>query len=137
MDDTPTTYRGDAANGRPDDAVTVLGREWRSVHTVLGDALAEALTGVDATTGQRFASGELPAPRDVAARVQFVAHVNVALAGSYTDEGIRRWWQRPRQALGGRSPLAALGTDWDPDTDTAARHVRSLAETLTGATPWT
>lgn len=33
--------------------------------------------------------------------------VNWCLAGSYTDDGITRWWQRPRTLLDGRTPVEA------------------------------
>jgi hypothetical protein len=54
------------------------------------------------------------------------------LAGSYNDFGMRRWFERPRTQLGGKSPRALLGARWAPD-DKAALQVRALAATLSGA----
>lgn len=33
--------------------------------------------------------------------------VNVILRGSWTEDGVRLWWGRPRPQLGGRTPLEA------------------------------
>lgn len=38
----------------------------------------------------------------------FVDLVNGILAGSYNDRRIEAWWQSPRSALGGRSPMDVL-----------------------------
>jgi hypothetical protein len=51
------------------------------------------------------------------------------LAGSYNDAGIRRWFQRKRTALEGRSPASLLKQGWDPDDEGPAR-VRALARDL-------
>ena len=56
------------------------------------------------------------------------------LAGSYNDFGMRRWFERPRTQLGGKSPRALLGSQWTPDSK-AARQVRALAAVLSGAQP--
>ena len=56
------------------------------------------------------------------------------LAGAYNRFGIRRWFERPRAQLGGRSPRAELGPDWSPDGDAATR-LRTLASALSGAQP--
>lgn len=34
--------------------------------------------------------------------------VNTILRGSWTPEGMERWWDRPRSQLGGHSPREAL-----------------------------
>ena len=60
-----------------------------------------------------------------------MALVTSDLAGSYNPIGLRRWWERPRTALGGRSPRQALGRDWDPD-DPDAIAVADLARALAG-----
>ncbi len=51
------------------------------------------------------------------------------LAGSYNEVGIRRWFQRKRTLLDGRSPAALLKRNWDPD-DEGPRRVRALARSL-------
>ena len=53
------------------------------------------------------------------------------LAGSYNDFGIRRWLNRPRTPLGGRSPAGLLG-EFDPEGPDAAA-VATLAANLVGA----
>ncbi len=54
------------------------------------------------------------------------------LAGAYNGFGIRRWFERPRAQLDGRSPREVLDIDWDPVDPDAAR-VRVLAAVLASA----
>lgn len=56
------------------------------------------------------------------------------LAGAYNDFGIRRWFERPRSQLAGKSPRQVLGAAWTPD-DAATVRLRELAGVLTGANP--
>jgi uncharacterized protein (DUF2384 family) len=51
------------------------------------------------------------------------------LAGSYNEFGIRRWFQRPRSELEGRSPRDVLHGPWDPDA-AGPRTLRALASRL-------
>lgn len=37
-----------------------------------------------------------------------VDYINKLLSGSYNKEGIDAWWERPRNLLGGRTPLQAF-----------------------------
>lgn len=48
------------------------------------------------------------------------------LEGSYNAYGIRRWFQRPRAALDGQTPLDRLQGSWDPD-DGAIQPILALA----------
>ena len=61
--------------------------------------------------------------------IHFLYEVVDCLRGSYNDEGIRRWFQRGRSQLEGKSPLEYLGSDWNPDEE-EARHVLELAKYL-------
>lgn len=66
-----------------------------------------------------------------AARMAFIAAVVDDLAGSYNRAGQHGWWQRPRTALGGRSPLDVLTADFDPSAEpsvTIAALARSLRD---------
>lgn len=80
---------------------------------------------------RRYASAERATPDDVAARLHWLAMLVADLAGAYNDHGIRRWLQRPRTQLQGRSPWQWLGEAWSPDGD-AAQQVRALAAVLSG-----
>jgi hypothetical protein len=51
------------------------------------------------------------------------------LAGAYNASGIRRWFERPRAQLDGRSPRQFLGDDWRVDDEWASR-VRALAASI-------
>jgi hypothetical protein len=108
--------------------------EWPSMREVFGDELLLDLLGVGATSLRRYASGERTTPDDVAARLHWLAMVVADLAGAYNNFGIRRWFERPRSQLQGKSPRQVLGNAWSPD-DEAASRVRSLASVLSGAQP--
>ncbi len=95
------------------------------------DGLA-ALLGTSVASLRRYAGGTRTVPDAVANRIHHVALVTSDLAGSYNEFGLRRWWERPRAALDGRSPRAALGSAWDPDGAEGAA-VAELARALTGS----
>ncbi|MBN6812943.1 hypothetical protein [Kocuria marina] len=105
--------------------------EWRPMSDILSDELA-GLVGISASSLARYRSGERITPDPVAARLHVVAMVVSDLSGSYNDFGIRRWFQRPRTALGGRAPGEILSGHWNPDEDEVIR-VRDLARSLLGA----
>lgn len=106
--------------------------EWGSIRKLLGDDLLEKLLHVSRQSIHRYASGERRTPQDVAERLHVLALIASDLSGSYNEFGIRRWFERPRAELGGRSPAALLKPDWKPGHE-AARKVRSLAAELIGA----
>jgi len=106
--------------------------EWPRLRDVLGLELLAALVGVSLPSARRYLAGERATPDDVAARLHFVALVVGDLAGTYDALGIRRWFERPRTALGGRAPRALLGPGFDPDGE-AARSVAGLSRALAGA----
>lgn len=108
--------------------------EWPSMRGVFGDEVLVELLGVGASSARRYASGERATPDEVAARLHWLAMVVADLAGAYNDFGIRRWFERPRSQLDGKSPRQTLGAAWTPDDDAAAR-VRALAGVLSGAQP--
>ena len=108
--------------------------EWPSMRGVFGDDLLVELLGVGASSLRRYASGERATPDDVAARLHWLAMVVADLAGGYNDFGIRRWFERPRNQLDGKSPRQVLGASWTPD-DAGATRVRALASVLSGAQP--
>jgi hypothetical protein len=78
---------------------------------------------------RRYLSSERQTPDDVAARLHHVALIVGDLLGAYNDVGVRRWFDRPRSALGGRRPAAVLSGNWNPD-DPSPRRVRDLAQSL-------
>ena len=106
--------------------------EWPAMAGVLGDDDLAAMVNVSASSLNRYRSGERTTPDAAAARLHFIALVVSSLAGSYNDFGVRRWFRRPRTALGGSSPGELLVGDWSPDSRDAAR-IRELARALLGA----
>jgi len=91
-----------------------------------------ALVGASSVSLRRYAAGARSTPDDVAARIHWLALTIGDLAGAYNRLGIRRWFDRPRSQLGGRSPRQLLGAGWHPDQP-AAERVGRLAAALAGA----
>jgi hypothetical protein len=134
------------AQARPDDAARIAGRlreidalleesplpesEWRRVLEVLDRDQLAALTGISPASVLRYEKQERTTPDDVAARLHFVALVIGDLAGAYNALGIRRWFERARTALDGRTPAAILRGGWKPE-DPGPRAIRELARALT------
>lgn len=106
-------------------------RQLARLHETYGDQFLSTLLGISMSSARRYRTGVRSVPDAVAARIEYLFLVTDALAGSYNDAGLRRWWGRPRMPLGGRSPLDALGAGWGPH-DAAARAVAMLASELRG-----
>jgi hypothetical protein len=106
--------------------------EWPRLLAVLGRDLLAALTRTSPSSVARYARAERETPDAVAARLHLLALIVGDLAGAYNDIGIRRWFERKRTALDGRSPAQILGGNWDPDAD-GPRRVRELARSLTAS----
>lgn len=106
--------------------------EWGPMRSLLGDDLLEKLLHASRASIQRYSSGARATPQDVAERLHVLALVASDLSGSYNAFGIRRWFERPRAQLGGRSPAALLRSGWTPE-DEPVRRIRSLAAELIGA----
>jgi hypothetical protein len=87
------------------------------------------LAGTSEPSIRRYAAGERTPPDDVAARVHFLAVLTAVLRGSFNEFGIRRWFDRPRAALGERTPSALLEGSWSPE-DEGPRAAAQLAATL-------
>src|SRR5262245_44470468 len=108
------------------DASPAPAYEWKGLSRVFPPEDLAALLQVSVSSLKRYQSGERETPDPIAARLHFLALVVGDLAGSYNHTGIRRWFQRKRTLLDGRSPGALLSGDWDPDDEGPAR-VRELA----------
>jgi hypothetical protein len=108
--------------------------EWPSMREVLGDDLLGELLAVSPSSLRRYAAGERATPDAIATQLHWLAMLVSDLAGGYNHLGMRRWFDRPRAQLKGKSPRATLGSAWHPD-DTRAAQVRALAAVLSGAQP--
>jgi hypothetical protein len=108
--------------------------EWAPMRAVFGDEVLGDLLGIAPASLRRYATAERATPQATAERLHWLAMVVSDLAGSYNDFGMRRWFERSRSQLGGRSPRALLGARWTPDAK-VARQVRALAAVLSGAQP--
>ena len=103
------------------------GTEWHGVRELLDDDVLASLLDISTPSLRRYAKGERQCPDLVAARLHWLALVIDQLEGSYNSYGIRRWFQRPRSALGGQAPQDHLTGAWDPDDD-AIQAILELAQ---------
>ncbi len=103
--------------------------EWRTLQGVLGMELVTRLLGISQSSARRYISGNRSTPDVIAARLHYLAFVVGDLGGAYNDIGVRRWFDRPRERLDGKSPTQALGHEWSPGDD-GPRRVRELARAL-------
>ncbi|MEZ4596383.1 MAG: antitoxin Xre/MbcA/ParS toxin-binding domain-containing protein [Chloroflexota bacterium] len=101
----------------------------RLTETLDLDAIGR-IVGASPVSLRRYLSGSRETPDDIAARIHWLALTVSDLLGAYNEIGVRRWFERPRTALEGRSPAQVLTTAWDPD-DQGATAVRDLASALT------
>lgn len=111
---------------------------WDNLQDCLGfDMMAILICGSGAIARLRsylFEYDEDPnrfALEEVKARFNFVVKITNALAGSYNDAGIRRWFFRERAQLQGSSPLDVLSGNWKPEEE-GPQKVLALAKELAG-----
>jgi hypothetical protein len=106
--------------------------EWPAMVELFGVERLAELVGISVASLRRYAADQRPTPDVVAARLHLLARVVAELRGAYSEVGVRRWFERARSALGGRSPDAILSDDWDPDGPGAER-VLALARSLSAS----
>jgi hypothetical protein len=111
------------------EASPVAKYEWPAVSRVLEPEPLASLLDISVTSLRRYLSGERDTPDEVAARLHHLALIVGDLSGAYNDVGVRRWFARPRSALGGRPPSALLADKWAPE-DPGPTQVRDLARSL-------
>ena len=107
-------------------------QEWTALRPILGDALLARLCGITEASFRRYAAGTRSTPDAVAQRLHSLALLAADLRGAYNDYGIRRWFQRPRAQLGGRTPVEVLPAGWTPESP-EMRQLQDLAGALRGS----
>jgi hypothetical protein len=119
---------------RLDDSLTespLPDRELPELLRVFGREDVAVLTGTSGVSLGRYVAGSRKWPDELATRIHWLALVLSDLAGAYNEFGARRWFERERTQLGGRSPRQVLGTEWDPGSPDVEK-VRQLAASLAG-----
>lgn len=106
--------------------------EWGALDHLLGTERLSQLLGISPSSIRRYRAGTRATPDKLAARLHFLATVIGDLAGAYNELGIRRWFERTRTALGGKSPAELMQGDWDPE-DPQLQRTRELARSLTAS----
>ncbi|MDA8203559.1 MAG: hypothetical protein M0Z49_12500 [Chloroflexi bacterium] len=106
-------------------------REVPELLRVFGRDELAALAGTSSVSLGRYLSGARAWPDALAARIHWLALVLSDLEGAYNAFGVRRWFDRQRAQLDGRSPRQVLGSEWDPASQEVER-VRQLAAALAG-----
>jgi hypothetical protein len=107
-------------------------REWPALEAMLGSEILARLLDISMVSVRRYRSGERRTPVRVVARLHFLALLLADLSGTYTEEGVRLWFHRPRHLLGGRTPEQVLSGDWAPE-DGEVSLLRELARSLVGS----
>lgn len=110
----------------------------KNLETVLQEKLFTRLVGENPKSMQKILQTGIDSLNPEYERMYFLYEVVGYLQGSYTHEGVRRWFQRERVQLDGKSPLQLLnGLDgrWDC-YNKEAQHILELAKSSTdsGAT---
>ena len=103
--------------------------EWPALSRSLGLDLLARLLGISISSVRRYSSRARATPDATAVRLHFLALVVGDLAGAYNDIGVRRWFDRRRTVLGGKTPADLLTGTWTPD-DGGPERVRKLAAAL-------
>ena len=103
--------------------------ELTKLNSMLDGDLLATLLHIGSASLQRYQKGERTTPDEVAARAHFLTNIVGRLEGTYNDFGVRRWFQRPRSTLKGRSPAQILSSPWTPESE-GARQIQGLAESL-------
>lgn len=103
-------------------------RELPKLDALFGTDRLAALTGVASSSLRRYLGHDRDVSDEVAGRAHLVARIVSDLAGSYNEQGIRRWFERPRPQLDRRAPKDILHGKWDPEGPEAARVAALAAE---------
>lgn len=130
-----TPVRLGRAIGRLDEALRsspLPAREFRQLLDIFDVDQLAGLIGASPVSLRRYAAGRRAVPDEIAARVHWLALVVSDLAGAYNHIGVRRWFDRPRTGLDGRTPRQVLRGGWQPD-DQDVERARLLAAALAGA----
>src|SRR6266852_7237017 len=106
--------------------------EWAPARELLGDELLARLLRISASSLRRYAAADRRTPDEVAWRLHLVARLLASLVGSYNGYGIRRWFDRRRNALDGATPAELLERAESEDDERLERAL-ALADQLTGA----
>lgn len=104
-------------------------QEWAALAPLFGVEELAHLVAISPASLRRYASASRPTPDAVAARLHFLARVVAELKGAYNDVGVRRWFERKRTALRGKSPAQILKGGWSPE-DRGTQKVLDLARSL-------
>jgi hypothetical protein len=106
--------------------------EWKRTRELLDDDQLAELLRISQTSLRRYASGSRKTPEDTAWRLHSLTRILSALTGAYNRFGIRRWFERPRPQLDGRTP-GELFRSAESEDDPELERVVDLAERLLGA----
>ena len=106
--------------------------EWDVLREIVGDRLLARMLRVSESSIRRYTAGGRRTPDEVAWRLHAIGGIVSALRGSYNEYGVRRWFDRPRSALDGRTPADVIATTGSEDEEGFERVV-ALADELVGA----
>ena len=106
--------------------------EWDALREIVGDRLLARMLRISESSIRRYTTGGRRTPDEIAWRLHAIGGIVSSLRGSYNEYGVRRWFDRPRTALDGRTPADVVAEARSED-DSGFRRVVELAEELLGA----
>lgn len=106
--------------------------EWEPLRELVGDELLARMLRISESSVRRYGAGDRRTPEDVAWRLHAIGRIASALRGSYNSYGVRRWFERSRTALDGRTPAQIIAEAENEDEADLVRVIQ-LAEALIGA----
>ena len=106
--------------------------EWGKVREFLDEDVLADLLNISSASVRRYAAGDRRTPDDTAWRLHLIAQLISDLIGSYNNYGIRRWFERPRTQLDGRTPREVIRGAGSED-DAEVMRISELASALAGS----
>jgi len=99
------------------------------MQVVLGPELLTRLLGISQSSARHDLSGTRMTPDTIAARRHSWPMSSAIRAGTSNDIGVRRWFDRRRERLDGKTPARTLKDAWSPEDD-APQWIRDLVRSL-------
>lgn len=103
--------------------------EWYRLANVLGIELLSRLLGISGSSVRRYKAAARTTPDEVAHKLHFVSLIVGDLSGAYNEIGIRRWFERKRAQLDGRTPCDWLRPPWKPE-EPGPQRIQELTRAL-------
>jgi hypothetical protein len=105
-------------------------QDWAYATTLFEAEFLSRVLGISPASLRRYQEGGRSTPDAVAERLHWLVLRAIDLSGSYSPPGVRRWFLRKREKLGGAAPIDFLKHNWGID-DPKIKAISELARSLT------